>query len=75
LLDTNTTEMDARETAIQLAIRNFDAGLFSSQRAAAKAYAIPRSTLAARLQGTQTRRFSHEYQQRLTPDQEEFLVQ
>jgi len=67
--------MDPREAAIQAAISDVVSGVFTSQRAAAKAYNIPRSTLAARLRGTQTRQFSHEYQQRLTPQQEEFLVQ
>ncbi|OWY56620.1 CENP-B protein [Alternaria alternata] len=67
--------MDPREAAIQAAISNVVSGVFTSQRAAAKAYNIPRSTLAARLRGTRTRQFSHEYQQRLTPQQEEFLVQ
>ena len=67
--------MANREATIQAAISDLNAGVYPSQRAAAKAYNIPRSTLAARLRGTQTRQFSHKYQQRLTPQQEEFLVQ
>ncbi|EFQ94906.1 hypothetical protein PTT_07266 [Pyrenophora teres f. teres 0-1] len=67
--------MDAREAAIQAAIKNLNSGVFPSQRAAAKAYAIPRATLSARMRGQQTSQTSHVYQQRLTPEQEDFLVQ
>ena len=66
--------MDAREQAVQLAINDLNAGIYSSQRAAAKAYGIPRSTLQGRLQGATTSALSHQHQQRLTPLQEDFLV-
>ena len=67
--------MDTREAAIQAAIRDIDAGVFLSQRAAAKAYSIPQSTISTRIHGRQSNQASHVYQQRLTPEQEEFLVQ
>jgi hypothetical protein len=43
--------MDARELAIQSAINDSNAGLYTSQRAAAKAYRIPESILRNRLRG------------------------
>ena len=66
--------MDAREFAIQSAISDFNAGVYSSQRAAAKAYGIPQSTLSTRVNGVQNRRVSHQHRQRLTPQQGDFLV-
>lgn len=67
--------MDAREVAIQSAINDFNAGLYPSQRAAAKAYNVPPPTLSARIRGTTDRAASHQHQQRLTPLQEDFLVE
>ena len=67
--------MDPREHAIQLAISDLGAGIYSSQRAAAKAYGIPRSTLQERLKGRTSSALSHQHQQRLTPLQEDFLVE
>ena len=67
--------MDNREAAIQAAISDINTGVFSSQRAAANAYQIPRATLSARMRGRQASQNNHVYQQRLTPQQEEFLVQ
>jgi hypothetical protein len=66
--------MDARELAIQSAISDLNTGLYSSQRAAAKAYGIPLSTLHGRLRGATSSALSHQHQQRLTPAQEDFLV-
>ena len=66
--------MDAREQAIQLAISDLNSGVYSSQRAAAKAYGIPLSTLHGRLRGATNSRRSHQQQQRLAPLQEDFLV-
>jgi hypothetical protein len=66
--------MDAREHAIQSAITDLNTGLYSSQRAAAKAYGIPLSTLHGRLRGATSSALSHQHQQRLTPAQEDFLV-
>jgi hypothetical protein len=67
--------MDSKETAVKLAIQYYHAGVYKSQRAAAKAYGVPRTTLQDRLKGTPNRATSHQHQQRLSPDQEEFLVQ
>ncbi|CAI6335564.1 unnamed protein product [Periconia digitata] len=67
--------MDTREATIQSAIHDFNAGIYLSQRAAAKAYGLPRSTLQGRLQGATDSATSHQHQQRLTPQQEEFLVE
>ena len=67
--------MGDREAAIQAAISDINAGVFLSQRAAAKAYNIPQSTISTRIRGRQSNQASHVYQQRLTPEQEDFLVQ
>jgi len=67
--------MDSRETAIELAIQDLNAGVFASQRAAAKAYGIPRTTLQDRLKGATDRVSGHQHQQRLSPEQEESLVE
>jgi hypothetical protein len=67
--------MDSRETAIELAIQDYYAGVYKSQRAAAKAYGVPRTTFQDRLKGKPNRATAHQHQQRLSPEQEEFLVQ
>ncbi|XPS99888.1 hypothetical protein M3J09_009056 [Ascochyta lentis] len=41
--------MDTREVAIQSAIADLNAGVFKSQRQAARAYGIPKSSLQSRL--------------------------
>ena len=66
--------MAARELAIQSAIADLNAGIYPSQRAAAAAYSLPQSTLSTRLSGSASRRSAHQHQQRLTPEQESFLV-
>src|SRR5271156_4109132 len=48
---------------------------YTSIRQAAKAYNVPRSTLADRQHGKPLRSAAHEQQQRLTPAQEEFLTE
>jgi hypothetical protein len=68
-------DMDTRELAIQSAIHDLNSGVYTSQRQASKAYGIPRTTLQARLAGHQPHAIAHQNQQRLTPDQEEFLVE
>ncbi|XPT04274.1 hypothetical protein M3J09_013355 [Ascochyta lentis] len=67
--------MDTREVAIQSAIADLKASVFKSQRQAARAYGIPKSSLQSRLQGHQPHAIAHLNQQRLTPEQEEFLVE
>ncbi|UPX10142.1 uncharacterized protein EKO05_0000813 [Ascochyta rabiei] len=66
--------MDPREVAIQSAIADLNSGVFTSQRQAAKAYSVPRSTIQERLSGRQPNAIAHHQQQRLTPEQEQFLV-
>jgi hypothetical protein len=66
--------MDPRENAIALAISDLNAGIYTSQRAAAKAYGIPLSTFQDRLKGATNRATCHQPKQRLSPKQEEFLV-
>jgi hypothetical protein len=66
--------MDARELSIQAAIGDYNAGVYTSLRAVAKAYHVPRSTLQGRLGGASNSALSHQHQQRLTPAQEDFLV-
>ena len=66
--------MDARELAIQAAINDLRTGVFTSQRKAAAAYGVPRSSLQERINGRQPNAIAHSNQQRLTPEQEAFLV-
>ncbi|KAI2479371.1 transposase tan1 [Pyrenophora tritici-repentis] len=67
--------MDNREVAIQNALHNLRAGVFKSQRQAARAWGVPRSTLQHRLAGRLPNAIAHSDQQRLTPEQDEFLVE
>ncbi|KAK7190388.1 hypothetical protein PSPO01_03363 [Paraphaeosphaeria sporulosa] len=73
-LHQQSIKMDARELSIQAAISDYHAGVYTSLRAVAKAYHIPRSTLQGRLSGASNSALSHQHQQRLTPAQEDFLV-
>jgi hypothetical protein len=66
--------MAPSEHLISLALFDLESGRITSLRAAA-AYGIPRSTLHQRRTGTQNPRVGHANQQRLTPDQEQFLVE
>ena len=67
--------MPTREGNIQAAIGDLRAGLFTSQRKAARAYNVPESTLRERLQGRLPYATAHQQQQRLSSQQEKFLVQ
>ena len=67
--------MDSREEAISRALSDLSTGIYTSKRAAAKAYGIPESTLRYRLGGAISSTLSHQHQQRLTPEQEDFLVE
>jgi hypothetical protein len=67
--------MDPREVAIQAAISDLISGVYTSQRKAAKAWGVPRSTLQERINGRQPNAIAHSNQQRLTPEQERFLVE
>jgi hypothetical protein len=67
--------MSNQEEAIRLALRDYKNGVYSSQKAATEAYNVPRSTFRGRLHNHQPTRIAHEWQQRLTSPQEEFLIQ
>lgn len=64
--------MDPKELAIQSAIADVESGL--SQRKAADLNNVARSTLQERLKGRQGHATAHQHQQRLTPEQEDFLA-
>ncbi|KAI0997096.1 hypothetical protein K3495_g11090 [Podosphaera aphanis] len=66
--------MASREESIQSALDKLNSGFYSSLRAASRAYKIPRSTLRARLAGSQSRTIAHRNHQRLKIDQEESLA-
>ncbi|USP74402.1 hypothetical protein yc1106_01676 [Curvularia clavata] len=66
--------MDPKELAIQNAIADLNSGIFTSRRKAAKWYGISESTIRGRQQGQQPHATAHQQQQRLTPEQETFLV-
>ena len=66
--------MDPHEEALRGAIRDLESGVFTSQRAAARAWDVPRSSLRRRLQGSVPHAIAHQQQQRLTPEQEAFIV-
>jgi hypothetical protein len=66
--------MDSKEAAIAHAISDYSTGVFPSSRAAARAYGLPESTLRDRINGATNYATSHHHQQRLTPDQEDYLV-
>ena len=66
--------MDQRERMIQSCIAEYNEGKFKSIRAASRAWDVPRTTLERRLRGAAPRRVAHHHQQRLTPEQEQFLA-
>jgi hypothetical protein len=66
--------MHSHEESIQAAIADLNSGVFKTQRAAAKAYKVPRSTLQSRLAGCVPHAIAHSNQQRLSPAQEQLLV-
>lgn len=67
-------KMDAKELAIQYAIDDLMTGVHKSQRKAAQAHGVARSTLQERLNGRQCHAVAHQDQQRLTPEQEDFMA-
>lgn len=62
------------ERSLSQAITAYNSREFTSIRAAAKAYNVPFATLRYRLKGGSNAKISHAFQQRMTPDQEEFLA-
>ena len=67
--------MNIKENAIQSAIADLNSGNFKAQRAAARAYKVSLSTLHGRIHGSTKFIDSHQHLQRLTPEQENYLVQ
>ena len=66
--------MDPKELEIQDAIEDLNSGVFKSERAAARWHGVTRLTLQGRRAGQQPHAIAHSNQQRLTPEQEDFLV-
>ncbi len=65
--------MDSKKSAIQDAISEINSGTYKSERAAAKAYGVPRSTSRGRIRGILSPTIAHSKQQRLSPEQEEYI--
>jgi hypothetical protein len=70
-MDPNCTN---QEISINLAIQDYQTGVYSSLRATARAYNISRSTLTNRINGTLPRGPGHANLQILNPVQEEYLA-
>jgi hypothetical protein len=68
------SDQDSREVILQAAISDLNNGVFTSVRACAKAYNVPRSTLSDRLAHRPTRSMARQQQQWLSPEQEYFIV-
>ncbi|KAI0996087.1 hypothetical protein K3495_g12093 [Podosphaera aphanis] len=66
--------MNTSDSDIQSAIRAFNDGTFTIQKAAAKAYNVPRSTFRSRLNGSRGQAIAQQHRRRLSFDQEEFLT-
>jgi transcription initiation factor TFIIIB Brf1 subunit/transcription initiation factor TFIIB len=66
--------MADQEASIAAAINGLSTGIYTSYRKAAKAYNVPKSTLRNRMKGATNHAISHQNQQRLSPQQEEFLA-
>jgi iron-sulfur cluster repair protein YtfE (RIC family) len=64
-----------KEDSIQAALSDYHSGKFTSLRATARAHNVPLTTLFDRNAGRATRQISHQIHQRLTPGEEDFLVQ
>ena len=62
------------ESSIQKAITAYKSGAYSSKRAAAAAFSIPKDTLRRRLQGTQSRSMANELNQTLSNTEERTLL-
>ncbi|KAI1006030.1 hypothetical protein K3495_g2191 [Podosphaera aphanis] len=67
--------MKTSESDIQSAIPAFSDGTFTTQKAAAKAFNVPRSTFRSRLNGSRSQAIAQQYRQRLSFHQEESLTE
>lgn len=62
--------MKISEKTIELAIQDYRTSVFRSLNAAAKEYAVPRTILNSRLNGSRSQAIAHKYLQRFSPNQE-----
>ena len=62
------------ESSIQKAIAAYKSGTYSSKRAAAAAFSIPKDTFRRRLQGTKSRSMANEHNQSLSTAEERTLL-
>lgn len=65
----------AKDNEVLAAIDGWNAGLYSSKRAAARAHGVNHRTMLNRMAGVPSRHHGHSNQQTLSIPQEEFLVQ
>ena len=63
------------DPAVDLAVADYRRGVFTSFKAAAKAYNVSQSTVRDRYHGKPTRQQGHAHRQLLSPVQEKLLVQ
>src|SRR5436305_8570254 len=66
--------MKTSENSIQQALQDYDSSVVNSGRAAGRAYTVPKSTLQGRIKGALPHAVAHSAQQRLAPEQEDYLV-
>ncbi|XP_014550148.1 hypothetical protein COCVIDRAFT_43219 [Bipolaris victoriae FI3] len=66
--------MNPQELTIQNVIEYVNSIVVKSKRAAARWHNVPQTTLQGRRAGQQPHVMAHQHQQRLTPEQEQFLV-
>ncbi|KAI1004117.1 hypothetical protein K3495_g4094 [Podosphaera aphanis] len=67
--------MNTSKRDIQPAIRAFNDGTFTAQKAAVKAYNAPRSTFRSRLNGSRSQAIAQQHRQWLSFGQEEFITE
>ena len=67
--------MGSKESVIQDAISENNSGSYKSERVVAKVYGVPQSTLRGRIRGGRSHTIAHSNQQRLSPEQEEYVVE
>ncbi|KAF2021059.1 hypothetical protein BU24DRAFT_457076 [Aaosphaeria arxii CBS 175.79] len=70
----HVSTMADRELSIRNAIAAYNADPAMSIRRAAQLHNVPRSTLTGRLKGANPHALAHQLQQRLTPEQEAWVV-
>ncbi|KAI4852972.1 hypothetical protein E4T45_04517 [Aureobasidium sp. EXF-8846] len=66
--------MDPREEYLLRALNSYNNNEYSSIRATARVHVVSGSTLRSRINGTTNRRVAHAHEQRLSSQQETFLI-